>query len=63
MASFDKLSLVGRVSDSVTRQLSKKVGYLAITEVFKKWTMPIHNWKMAMNRFIIQFEAQVAPHI
>jgi transposase-like protein len=63
MASFDKLSLVGRVSDSVTRQLSKKVGYLAMTEVFKKWTMLSHHWKMAMNRFIVQFEDRLADFI
>ena len=29
-----------------------KVVYLAITAAPKKWTMPIHNWKPALNRFI-----------
>ncbi|SHN92992.1 Mobile element protein [Bathymodiolus heckerae thiotrophic gill symbiont] len=42
---------------------AKKVGYLAIMAASKKWTMPIHNWKMAMNRFIIQFEERLADFI
>jgi len=25
--------------------------------------MPIRNWKPALNRFIIEFEEQLAPHI
>lgn len=32
-----------------------KVLYLALNNVAKKWTMPIHNWKAAMNHFIIEF--------
>ena len=40
-----------------------KVVYLAITAASKKWTMPIHNWKPALNRFIIESEEQIAPHI
>jgi transposase-like protein len=42
---------------------AKKVVYLAIMAASKKWTMPIHNWKMAMNRFIIQFEDRLADFI
>ncbi|MEE9425908.1 MAG: IS256 family transposase, partial [Methylococcales bacterium] len=41
----------------------KKVVYLAIMAASKKWTMPIHHWKMAMNRFIIQFEDRLADFI
>ena len=37
--------------------------YLAITEASKKWTMPIPNWKKALNRFIIKFEDRVEKHI
>lgn len=33
-----------------------KILYLAIERISKKWTMPIHNWKPAMNRFIIEFD-------
>lgn len=29
-----------------------KVIYLAIQQASKKWTMPIRNWKLALNRFI-----------
>ncbi|MBE0371067.1 hypothetical protein PAUR_b1235 [Pseudoalteromonas aurantia 208] len=34
----------------------RKVIYLAIEQASKKWTMPIRNWKMALNRFMIEFE-------
>ncbi len=40
-----------------------KVVYLAIQSASKKWTMPIRNWKPALNRFMIEFEEQLAPHI
>lgn len=33
-----------------------KLLYLAIQNIAKKWTMPIHNWKSAMNRFMIEFD-------
>jgi len=33
-----------------------KVVYLAIHNLAKKWTMPIRDWKPALNRFAIQFE-------
>ncbi|WP_416670982.1 IS256 family transposase [Egbenema bharatensis] len=33
-----------------------KVVYLAIANIAKKWTMPIQNWKAALNRFAIEFE-------
>lgn len=40
-----------------------KVVYLAIQAASKKWTMPIRNWKEAMNHFMIEFEEQLTPHI
>lgn len=40
-----------------------KVIYLAIESASKKWTMPIRDWKPALNRFMIEFEEQLAPHI
>lgn len=40
-----------------------KVIYLAIQAASKKWTMPIQNWKQAMNHFMIEFEEQLAPHV
>jgi putative transposase len=32
-----------------------KVLYLAIQNIAKKWTMPIRDWKPALNRFAIEF--------
>lgn len=37
-----------------------KMLYLAIERISKKWTMPIHNWKSAMNRFMIEFSDRIA---
>jgi len=28
-----------------------KLYYLALRNISKKWTMPIQNWKAALNRF------------
>ncbi len=36
-----------------------KVVYLVIEAASKKWTMPIHHWKKAMNRFMIEFPDRV----
>jgi putative transposase len=33
----------------------KKIIYLALRNIAKKWTMPIHNWKPALNQFAIVF--------
>jgi len=38
-----------------TDNSAMKVVYLAIDSASKKWTMPIHNWKAALNRFMIEF--------
>ena len=32
-----------------------KIVYLAIEKASQKWTMPIRNWKPAMNRFAIEY--------
>lgn len=32
-----------------------KVLYLAMQNIAKKWTMPLHDWKPALNRFAIEF--------
>jgi len=32
-----------------------KLYYLALERIAKKWTMPIHNWNQALNRFAIEF--------
>ena len=40
-----------------------KVIYLAVEAASKKWTMPIRDWKAALNRFMIEFEEQLTPHV
>lgn len=39
-----------------TDESALKVVYLAIANIAKKWTMPIKDWKAALNRFAIEFE-------
>ena len=46
-----------------TDDSAKKVIYLAIMDASKKWTMPIRNWKDALNRFMILFENRIADYI
>lgn len=36
-----------------------KLVYLAIQNIAKKWTMPIRDWKPALNRFAIEFEGRL----
>ena len=36
-----------------------KIVYLAIQEASRKWTMPIRNWKPALNHFAILFEGRI----
>ena len=46
-----------------TDDSAMKVIYLAIREASKKWTMPIRNWKLALNRFMIEFEDRLADYV
>ena len=41
----------------------RKMVYLAIQDASKKWTMPIRNWKAALNRFIIEFEDRLIDYV
>jgi putative transposase len=36
-----------------------KIIYMAIHEAAKKWTMPIRNWKEALNHFAVMFEGRM----
>lgn len=36
-----------------------KLFYLALINISKKWTMPLRDWKPALNRFTIQFEERM----
>lgn len=40
-----------------------KVVYLAIMQVSKKWTMPIRDWRSALNQFSIMFGERVTDRI
>lgn len=46
-----------------SEQSAMKVVYLAIQSASKKWTMPIRDWKAAMNRFLIDFEDRLSKFI
>ena len=46
-----------------TNQSAMKVVYLAITAASKKWTMPIRNWKPALNRFTIEFGERITAYL
>ena len=39
-----------------------KLYYLALRNISKKWTMPIQNWKAALNRFTIMFDERMPQH-
>lgn len=46
-----------------TDESAKKVVYLAIMDASKRWTMPIHHWKQALNRFMIMFEDRLTEYL
>jgi putative transposase len=46
-----------------TDDAAKKVVYLAIQQASKKWTMPIRDWKAALNRFMIEFEDRLTDYV
>jgi putative transposase len=39
-----------------------KLFYLAMQNISKKWTMPVRDWKSALNRFTIQFDERMPQH-
>ena len=39
-----------------------KLLYLALNNIAKKWTMPIRDWKAALNRFTILFEGRMPTY-
>lgn len=36
-----------------------KLFYLALRDISKKWTLPLRDWKAALNRFTIQYEERM----
>jgi len=43
-----------------TDEAVSKLFFLALNNISKKWTMPLRDWKEALNRFTIQFEDRMA---
>ena len=43
------------------RSPGEQVFYLALKSISKKWTLPIRDWKAAVNHFTIQFEDRLLP--
>ncbi|EGR1145696.1 IS256 family transposase [Vibrio parahaemolyticus] len=46
-----------------TDESARKVIYLAIRDASKKWSMPIRNWRQALNRFMIMFEDRLTEYM
>jgi putative transposase len=42
-----------------TDEAVTKLFYLALRNISKHWTLPLHDWKGALNRFAIQFEERM----
>lgn len=45
-----------------TDESAKKVIFLAIQDASKKWTMPIRNWRAALNHFMIVFDERLMDY-
>jgi hypothetical protein len=45
-----------------TDEAVTRLFYLALNNISKNWSMPIRDWKAALNRFTIQFEDRLMPH-
>jgi len=50
-----------KVTKTRTDKAVTKLFYLALRNISKTWTMPIRDWKVALNRFSIQFEERMLP--
>ncbi len=42
-----------------TNQSVFKVVYLALQNISKKWTMPMHNWSYVLNRLMVEFDDRI----
>lgn len=49
--------------NSVIRKAIKKRKLFPSDDAAKNWTMPIRNWKPALNRFIIEFEDRLTQYL
>lgn len=46
-----------------TDESARNLIFLAIQDASKKWTMPIRNWRQALNRFMIMFEDRLTDYM
>ncbi|EHU5190817.1 IS256 family transposase [Vibrio parahaemolyticus] len=46
-----------------TDESARKVIFLAIQDASKRWTMPIRNWRQALNRSMIMFEDRLTEYM
>jgi transposase-like protein len=59
--TFESLNSVIRKATNARKifpndQSAMKVVYLAIENASKKWSMPLHDWKPAINQFMIMYQ-------
>ena len=52
---FTKSKAVFPTDDSI-----RKVIYMSVREIAKKWTMPVHDWGLVYQQFAIWFEDRLA---
>ena len=52
---FTKSKAVFPTDDSI-----RKVIYMSVREIAKKWTMPVNDWGLAYQQFAIWFEDRLA---
>ena len=43
-----------------TDEAARKLLYLALLNLSRRWTRPIANWKAAINQFVIMYEDRVS---
>ncbi|MDD3336515.1 MAG: transposase [Eubacteriales bacterium] len=54
VCKFTKSKMIFPTDDSI-----RKVIYMYISEIAKKWTMPVHGWGLAYPQFAIWFEDRI----
>ena len=65
-AHLENLNTLFRYPQEIRKAIyttNEKVIYLAIRDTSKKWTMPIRNWKAALNHFMIEFEDRLKDYV
>ena len=57
------MSALGAALQLPSDDSAKKVIYLAIQDASKRWTMAIRDWKLELNRFMIEFEDRLVDYV